>query len=104
VDSYGVVGAGGFGREVMPLAVEMLAASQTRNFELVFVIEGLAADTAVDGYRIISKESFMAHGTGERYFSIAIADAMIRMRIGEHEATKLTDLYDRLTARSTAPN
>jgi glycosyltransferase involved in cell wall biosynthesis len=22
----------------------------------------------------------------------------------EHEATKLTDLYDRLTARSTAPN
>jgi sugar O-acyltransferase (sialic acid O-acetyltransferase NeuD family) len=81
VDLYGVVGAGGFGREVMPLAVEMLAVSQTRNFELVFVIEGLTAETTVNGHRIISKESFVAHRTGERYFSIAIADAMIRMRI-----------------------
>ena len=81
MDLYGVVGAGGFGREVMPLAVEMLAMSQTRNFELVFVIEGLTADTTVNGHRMISKESFMAHRTGERYFNIAIADAMIRMRI-----------------------
>ena len=83
MDLYGVVGAGGFGREVMPLAVEMLAMSQTRNFELVFVIEGLAADTTVNGHRLISKESFMAHDTGDRYFNVAIADAMIRMRIAE---------------------
>jgi len=81
VDLYGVVGAGGFGQEVMPLAVEMLAVSQTRNFELVFVVEGLMTDTTVNGHRIISKESFMAHRTGERYFNIAIADAMTRMRI-----------------------
>ena len=81
MDLYGVVGAGGFGREVMPLAVEMLAVSRTRNFELVFVVEGLTADTTVDGHRIISKESFITHRTGERYFNIAIADAVTRMRI-----------------------
>jgi sugar O-acyltransferase (sialic acid O-acetyltransferase NeuD family) len=48
---------------------------------LVFVVEGLTADTTVDGHRITSKEAFITHRTGERYFNIAIADTMTRMRI-----------------------
>lgn len=79
---YGIVGAGGFGREVLPVARQMLAARRAGDeSELVFVVEFGAGDP-VNGHRVISAEEFLA-GEGERCFNIAIADHAARRRIAE---------------------
>lgn len=79
---YGIVGAGGFGREVMPVAQQMLAARHAPGeFEAVFVVE-FGATAPVNGHRVLSAEAFLAAG-GERRFNIAIADHAARRRIAE---------------------
>jgi sugar O-acyltransferase (sialic acid O-acetyltransferase NeuD family) len=77
---YGIVGAGGFGREVMPVALEMLArAHQARDLEIVFVVEH--GDTKpINGHRVMSAKEFMASNQ-EKHFNIAIADHQARERI-----------------------
>jgi sugar O-acyltransferase (sialic acid O-acetyltransferase NeuD family) len=82
---YAIVGAGGFGREVMPVAEQMLAAQGAAGHELVFVVE--FGDTApVNGHRVLMMDEFTASG-GERHFNIAIAGHEARRRI----AQKLVD-------------
>lgn len=77
---YGIVGAGGFGREVMPIAQQMLAARHgPHEFEAVFVVE-FGATGPVNGHRVLTAEAFLAAG-GERCFNIAIADQRARERI-----------------------
>lgn len=84
---YGLFGAGGFGREVMPPAYEMLTMiDSTRSWELVFVVEDLAEQTTVNGYRVLSEAAFLAHEAEQKQFNIAIADAKTRERI----STKMT--------------
>jgi len=79
---YGLVGAGGFGREVMPVAMEMLTrVHDGRDFELVFVVEGGGTGT-VNGHRVMSAEAFLA-ADGAKHFNIAIADHDARQRIAD---------------------
>ena len=76
---YAIVGAGGFGREVMPVAFEMLAARETARFELVFVDDRPMA-APVNGHRVMTADEFLAGGH-EKHFSVAIADAGVRERL-----------------------
>jgi len=76
---YAIVGAGGFGREVMPVAAEMLGARENAEFELVFVDEHLKA-TAVNGHRVMTPSEFLS-SAGEKHFNVAIADFGIRERL-----------------------
>ncbi len=79
---YGLVGAGGFGREVMPVALSMLGPLQPAgDFELVFVVEGAGTGT-VNGHRVLSAKEFLASGH-ERHFNIAIADHQVRQRVAD---------------------
>ncbi len=79
---YGIVGAGGFGRQVMPVATSMLEASQSPlDFEIVFVVEYGDTDP-VNGYRVISDVEFLA-STDEKHFNVAIADSHARERIAD---------------------
>lgn len=65
MDLYGIFGAGGFGREVMPVACEMLvAALGTQGYELVFVVENLERETVVNGKRVISDSEFISQRVG----------------------------------------
>ncbi len=77
---YGVVGAGGFGREVMPFVQETLAAShEEEEFEAVFVVE--FGDTGVvNSHRVLSTDQFLAD-SGEKHFTVAISDSQVRERI-----------------------
>lgn len=78
---FGIVGAGGFGREVMPVAEQMLCAQRANGHELVFVVE--YGDTApVNGHRVLTMDEFIACG-GERRFNIAIAGHTPRRRIAQ---------------------
>ena len=79
---YGIVGAGGFGRQVMPVAADMLEASLSPlDFEIVFVIEHGETDP-VNDYRVISDDEFLA-STDEKHFNVAIADSHARERIAD---------------------
>lgn len=66
---YAIYGAGGFGREVIPLV--------NRG---VFFIDANKTGT-INGYRVTSEDEFLSHP--EPYFNIAIADWKIRKEIAE---------------------
>ena len=78
---YGIVGAGGHGREVIPLARVVLADRIASNeAELFFVVEGDVEPHWINGYRLISLEAFKAF-SGPQYFNVAIANSSVRERI-----------------------
>jgi sugar O-acyltransferase (sialic acid O-acetyltransferase NeuD family) len=79
---YGIFGSGGFGREVMPVAREMLTANYgTEGYELVFVVEDLKQRLIVNGHKVISKLDFYSYQADKKYFNIAIADYRSRERL-----------------------
>lgn len=82
---YGVIGAGGFGREVMPLAAHGVATSggTAHDSELVFVIEDqfFAPQEKVNGHRVMSLSDFLSASAWERRYSIAIGSSVVRERI-----------------------
>ncbi len=78
--TYGIVGSGGFGREVLPFARQMLDAEHGRaDYELVFVVE-FGSTEPVNGVRVMTADAFL-RVDGERSFNIAIADHAARKRI-----------------------
>jgi len=82
---YGVIGAGGFGREVMPMAESMMRAAVDleRDSELVFVLED-CYDIPPDGinnHRVMSLSEFLSEPAQERRFNIAIGSSVERERI-----------------------
>jgi sugar O-acyltransferase (sialic acid O-acetyltransferase NeuD family) len=79
--SYGLIGAGGHGRETMPVLAEMIRRSDmTAEHRLMFVVEGADCPERVNGYPVVSLAEYVVM-EGERYFNIAIADAQARERI-----------------------
>jgi sugar O-acyltransferase (sialic acid O-acetyltransferase NeuD family) len=80
VQLYGIIGAGGFGREVLPVAREMLSRrADASSCELVFVSEHPGPES-VNGHRVMRLDAFLASGQ-PRYFNIAISDSRIRERL-----------------------
>jgi sugar O-acyltransferase (sialic acid O-acetyltransferase NeuD family) len=87
MELYGLIGAGGFGREVMPLArpllLEEFHGTTSPTAELVFVAEDgyLPASERVNGYRVLSMSQFLSSDATVRRFNIAIGDSKVRERI-----------------------
>ncbi len=82
---YAIVGAGGFGREVMPVAAEMLSARGHGSFELVFVDDN-SSTPMVNGHQVMTPTEFLSDAR-EKHFNVAIADYRIRERL----AARFTD-------------
>lgn len=82
---YGVIGAGGFGREVMPLAAHWLTIWDgiEHDSELVFVVEDqfFTKNNRVNGHRVMSMTDFLTATVSERRYNIAIGDSAVRERI-----------------------
>ncbi|GAP37527.1 acetyltransferase [Piscinibacter sakaiensis] len=76
---FGLYGAGGFAREVMPIARQQLESS---GWTLVFVETQPVADAA-NGLPILSEDAFFATAARERGFAVAIADSAARQSIAE---------------------
>ena len=80
---FGIYGAGGCGRGILPLARRQLG--QGQGAELVFIDDGLAG-TEVNGHRVLAFADF-ADGAAEREVAIAIADSAMREAVaGKCEA------------------
>lgn len=71
---YGIYGAGGCGRGVMPLLRQQLAGEDA---ELVFVDDGLTA-SSINGHPVMSWTQFLSAQNTAKFLSIAIANSAIR--------------------------
>lgn len=77
---YGVYGASGCGRGIMPLAREQLAAQGVAAERLVFVDDG-GIDGQVNGHRVLSYDAFRDEAGKEGCLAIAIGDSAVRERL-----------------------
>lgn len=77
---YGVIGAGGCGRSVLPLARQQLLADGIGVEQLVFVDDALAGKI-INGHRVVSHAQFIAEPAGSRHAVIAVANGKVRERI-----------------------
>lgn len=81
---YGLIGPGGFGREVMPIAREMLSdAISSSQCEVVFVAKNAGENEYLNGHRVISEDIFLSCRAKKKYFNVAIADYNIRKKVSE---------------------
>ena len=79
---FGIYGASGFGREVMPLAREQLQCCGISPDQLVFIDDKPQAGE-VNGQRIIRYEEFLASPAIERQVALAIANSAIRAKLAQ---------------------
>jgi sugar O-acyltransferase (sialic acid O-acetyltransferase NeuD family) len=78
---YAIIGAGGYGREVMPLAqAELRDEVLSGNAEVFFGVEGPISQAEVNGHSVLSLADFLNLPNPKR-FSIAIGDSKVRERI-----------------------
>jgi len=76
---YGIYGASGCGRGIMPLAREQLAGE---GGTLVFIDDGATA-AVVNGHDVLDFSSFCARGEGRKLVAVAIADPAVRRSVVE---------------------
>ena len=77
---YGVYGASGFGREVMPLAREQLQQQGSSSDQLVFIDDKPETDF-LNGHKVVTYDEFMRINANERCVSLAIANSLIREKL-----------------------
>jgi sugar O-acyltransferase (sialic acid O-acetyltransferase NeuD family) len=74
---YGVYGAGGCGRGVLPLLRDPAA---TRRARIAFIDDG-SAGASINGHPVLSWSRFLEEEADERRVCIAIADSRVRERL-----------------------
>ena len=80
---FGLFGAGGFGREVMPYAKRSISRTlgvSIDDVDVYFVETWEPTVSHVNGYPLISMEAFL-HLNGARYFNVAVGDGRVREAI-----------------------
>ena len=85
---FGLYGAGGFAREVMPFAQLCVNGSET------CFIETEPSAASINGIKVASEKEFFAASGDKKYFNIAIADSKARSAIADrciaHGCTPIT--------------
>ena len=101
---YGVYGASGCGRGIMPLARLQLARAKVPSDRLVFIDDAAQNDPKareINGHRIVSFEQFLALApSGERHAALAIAHGQIRSKLHDRCVANGVGLWT-VTAEST---
>ncbi len=77
---YAVYGVSGFGREVMPLAREIVRAAGVAIDRLVFIDDNPDA-AVINGHKVCRYNEFMAMEASERHVVIAIANSAVREKL-----------------------
>jgi len=77
VKLFGIYGAGGCGRGIMPLAREQLKGEPEH--ELVFV-DDAAARSSINGHKVLGFDEFVSVDA-ERHIVLAVADSRLRARL-----------------------
>lgn len=78
---YGVYGASGCGRGIMPLARQAFDKDKA-DLELVF-IDDYASTSTVNGHRVLTWDAFAAAPAKQKAAAIAIANSQVRQKLAE---------------------
>jgi len=78
---YGIYGASGFGREVLPLVRKQALKDGSFSEEVFFIDDDPGNLGTLNKHKVISFETFMALDCEERYLTIAIANSQIRKKL-----------------------
>lgn len=82
---FGLIGAGGSGRETMPYVIDSLIRKlkiDRVDVDIFFVETNLSLQTRVNDISVISLEAFLK-SEGEKYFNIALGDGYLRKTIAD---------------------
>jgi len=80
---FGLLGVGGFAREVMPILKDPAhgyARPQMYQGGIACFVDRVASSSLVNGATVMSEDAFMRY-SGIRYFNVAIADSTLRERL-----------------------
>ena len=81
---FGLYGAGGFAREVMPIVSEFFSKTtqvNTKASHQIYFVETSPKVKEINGYPLISEKDFLELECSERFFNIAIGDSKVRETI-----------------------
>jgi sugar O-acyltransferase (sialic acid O-acetyltransferase NeuD family) len=87
--NFGLIGAGGSGRETMPYVHANLTRQlsvQSTDLNICFVETDMPTQTTVNGYSVISLDIFLQL-EGEKYFNISLGDGYLRKAIADQVST-----------------
>lgn len=91
---YGLVGASGFGSEVMPLLQESVKRENRNNVKEEFYFVDSNKDiNELNSVKVINEESFFSLDHDELHFNVAIADSAIREKISNKFIKKGCNVY-----------
>ncbi len=76
-DFYGIYGASGFGREILPILREQFAQQGIPEDRLVFVDDNPPAPM-LNGRRVVTYAEYLAESASSRYIMLAIANSKVR--------------------------
>jgi sugar O-acyltransferase (sialic acid O-acetyltransferase NeuD family) len=81
---FGLIGAGGFGREVMPIALDNIGRAIGGKTEgHVCFVETAPRSSTVNGIPCLSEDDFFALNCERKSFNIAVADSAVRQSFAE---------------------
>ncbi|MDZ4840906.1 MAG: acetyltransferase [Hyphomicrobium aestuarii] len=75
---FGIYGAAGHGRDIMPVARESLRARDISADRLVFIDDAPDMATTINGQRVMSYGAFKGQAADRRFVAISISDGAIR--------------------------
>jgi sugar O-acyltransferase (sialic acid O-acetyltransferase NeuD family) len=86
---YGIIGAGGFGREIMPLARELVHHVHVHDDASVVFVDDRPPSDQINGHRVLTMEQFLSMPAETRHFNIAVGDSVVREKIANRIDPKL---------------
>lgn len=77
---FAVFGASGFGKEVMPLALQQLQLVETSPWDLVYV-DDHPPKQRINGYEVLTYETWLTRSATSRFISLAIGSGVVREKL-----------------------
>ena len=90
---FGIFGASGCGRGVMPLARQHLRHTETQSWELVFVDDS-PLSPQLNGHRVLTYEQWLGEPAASRHISLAIANSAAREKLAARCAADGVAAFD----------
>lgn len=78
---YGIYGASGFGKEVLPLVKKYVVDNGDSSEDIFFIDDAFDSIGIINGYTVISFNDFLTRNADERYVTVAISNSMTREKI-----------------------
>jgi len=101
---FGLYGAGGFAREVMPIVREHFTRHCTEqgwNAPSLCFVETTPSAAEVNGLPVLSESAFFTHPSPRKFFNVAIADSKARHMLAERCLSQNIAPFDLMAANAT---